>query len=356
MTWSVYGRGSWFAGAADPADIDVLVITDQPIDRAEAAAKVVPLLEGVERGLPLDVSVAHPDRLTVFERAAAQDGRLLEGEPVTLAPLRPVEWAWAMTRLAAQAMAYSDPAAAALNAVRAIWAGAGLVVVPKSAVVAAATGGPWESLTTAAWAHLHAATFDHPDLADALDGAYWAPAGEAATPEYERHGWSSKGNAAAVLTVYRQVLTADEITRVAAAPATDRQVGGWAKSPLDDPGLADCLALVTGIANRYWFHEDLAGLEPPDVHRHRPGDVFPPHVDRLPMCPTRAFNVVAMIQPAQAGGRLHLDLGGQPIRPDLAPGDIVIFDSSALHGVTTVETGERITLVSHAHAHRPGSA
>lgn len=354
-TFCVYGHGSWFAGTGDPADIDVLVVTDLPLDRSAAAGRVAPILNalGAPHTLPLDVSVAQPHELSLIERAIVHHSTHLAGDDIAagLAPIRPYEWAWAMANLTAQ-QAASAPAAAALDAVRAVWAGTGRVVVPKSAVVAAAAGGPWESLTAAAWAHRHADHFDHPDLTAATAAAAWAAAGEAATTAYETKGWSSKDNRAAILTVYRQVLTADEIRRIAATPATRRQTGGWAKSRIDDDPLVDCFASLTNIANIYWWHHTLAGFEPLHVHRHRPNDVFPAHVDRLPIFPTRAFNVVAMIQPAATGGRLYLDLGGHPIEPDLDPGDVVIFDSSVLHGVTSVEAGERITLVSLVHAHR----
>ena len=91
-------------------------------------------------------------------------------------------------------------------------------------------------------------------------------------------------------------------------------------------------------------------MEYPDLHRHGPGSTFPAHVDRLPMFPTRAFNVVAMLQPAERGGQVWLDLGGERIEPDLEPGDVVVFDSGHLHGVTEVEAGERVVAVAHVHS------
>jgi hypothetical protein len=347
VTWAVYGHGSFFAGVEDAADVDVLVVTDEPITREAAAARVGPLV-GAPRRLPLDVTVVRHGELGVIERGVVRYGRLLDGDDLaaSVAPVRPFEWALAMHRAAAQA---SEPARAALAAIRAAWAAAGRVVVPKSAVPGEARGGRWEALAAAAWQARRDATFDHPDLEAALDAATWAAAGEAASAAHEVRGWSSRANRCAVLTVYRGVLDGAEVDRLATAAAVDWQHGGWRKSVVDEPRIARRLAELVEVANAYWWHLVLAGVEPFEVHRHPAGSSFPAHVDRLPLCPTRALNVVAMIRAAERGGRLFLDLGGEAIRPELSPGDVVVFDGGYLHGVTAVDAGERVTLVTHAH-------
>ena len=113
--------------------------------------------------------------------------------------------------------------------------------------------------------------------------------------------------------------------------------------------MAYALLSLAMVANHYWWRFALTHMETAAVHRHPPGSVFPAHVDRLPTYPARAQNVVAMVRPAERGGRLFLDLGGRRVEPDLAPGDVAVLDSGVLHGVTEVEEGERIVVVGHTH-------
>lgn len=348
---TVYGHGSWFAGVDDPSDVDVLVVTEETMTRREALTRVVaPLVRelGAPAGLPVDVTVAHPERLSTFERVAIHHGRLLAGPEVPAAPVRPHELAYELGRFARQEVD-TRRAAAALAAVAAI-----LGAPTKSAVPELAAGGPWEDLAGAAWAARRAPTFDHPDLEDALVEAAWAAAGEASTRAWEARRVSSRANRAALLTVYRRVLTGAELERLVALPAEHVQDGGRRKGRVEEPELLEALGNLTTLANAYWWGQDVIGLEPLEVHRYRPGDSFGWHVDRIPMFPTRFLNVVVMVHPADAGGRLELDLGGaEPIRPELEPGDVVVLDGGVLHRVSPVEAGERTVAVTHAHARRP---
>lgn len=345
MVFAVYGHGSWFAGVEDTTDVDILVVTDADAIDSPRVAVDVARTAGAPPGATLDVSVAHPERLTVYERACVLSGALLDGEPVEVKPIRWPEWAWAMRRIALDPD--TPPGQAALAAIRAAWASHGRVVLPKSAVLREAVGGPMEGLATAAWPARRASTFAHPHLELALVGAHWSTAGDAATGEFDGT-WSSAENRAAFVTRYKQVLTPDEVADLLARAAKDEQIGGWTKSTAEHGAAQDALEWCTGLANAAWWRYDLAGLDVVELHRYPVGTRFPAHVDRHPLTPMRVLNVVAMIQPATIGGRLQLNVGAPVDAPHLEPGDVLVFDAGVLHEVTGVTEGERVTLVTHA--------
>lgn len=347
--FSVYAHGSWWAGCEDALDLDVLVVASEPMTQLEALDRVRYLLPPAARRLPLDLEVCFPDNPSPMHRAAILGGRRLAGDDfaATLRPVTPVEWAATMTYLAREATT-TEPAAAALNSIRALWAAGGRVVLRKSEVPREAAGGPWEDLARAAWPFRHQPAFDHPDLAAVLEAAWWAAAGEAASPQYEREGWSSKSNHSALFTVFRGAFAADEVARLAAVAATEDWPGGWARGQVSDPVTYEVLGHAAIAANSYWWHHRLAGMERPEVHHYGAGSEFAAHVDKLPVFPDRIANVVGMVQRPDKGGQLYFELGGSKrIEPDLDPGDVIVFDGALLHGVTKVEAGERITVVSH---------
>lgn len=350
---AIYGHGSYFTDVADAHDVDVLVVTDEEMTRTEASAAVAHLLPAPARRLPLDVTVVAADALRddLFVRMVARHGALLAGDDVAadLPDVHWLEWA-AVTQNLAERQRDTNPAGAALTALRAVWAGQRRVVVPKSQVPGEATGSEWAEVASAAWKQRHESAFDWPadELTRLHDAARRAAAGDAATERYERRGCSSWEHRSALLTVYRSALTADQVARLAQHATPDTRDGGWQRSaPVDDPDVALVFDKVVAVANAYWWRYPLVGMEPIGLHRHGVGAEFPAHVDRLPIYPWRAFNVVAMVQPAADGGQLFLDYGGSLIEPDLSPGDVAVFDSCALHGVTAVEAGERVVAVAH---------
>jgi glycosyltransferase involved in cell wall biosynthesis len=72
------------------------------------------------------------------------------------------------------------------------------------------------------------------------------------------------------------------------------------------------------------------------------GGSLTPHVDQT----SRGIRqYLVMLQPAEAGGHLHLNLHGNDISVPSAPGDCVSFEANKItHHVSTVEKGERYVL------------
>ena len=357
MTWSVLGRGSFFAGASDPRDVDVLVLTDEDLSRRDAACRVRHL---VDENLPLDIAVIHPDHLDteVVARAAIHAGVLLDGDDPRpeVAGVTWPEWALGMliwTHLARE----SNPTAAALAAVRGILATERHEIVAalsKYLVPDAAAGTPWADLAEAAWQWRGPVPFTHPDLDAAIAALHRGLAGDTT----DHHG-------EIVATVYRGVFTADRLKNVAALPTHAPQDGGRHKGPLADTLVGEQMALVAEIANSSIWRWPLGDGEPFAVHRYWPGDEFPLHVDRhehispvmrraaagadLSRLASRAHNVVTMVRPADEGGVLRLRLDGAMVPFDLGVGDVAVFDGAIAHEVTPVEAGERVVVVTHTH-------
>lgn len=277
--------------------------------------------------------------------AAAARASRGQGEP------RPFEWAAEMARTATR---HRKPAQAALAALRAIWAGEGTVVVRERDVVATAQGGPWSSLAEAAWEYRNRRSFAHPHLADALAAASWAPAGSAASIDWQARAWSSCEHRGAIATVYPGVLTGSELALLEHAGTGARlRSGGGTVAGLGDDALSHRLATLTRLAGSFWWpHYALTDLEPLEVHRHGRGTMTPPHADRRPVTADRALYVLAMIRPARTGGAEELHIGTR-LAPELEPGDVLIFDAGTVHAVDTVTDGERVAIVTRHRFGRP---
>lgn len=359
MTWAAYGRGSYFAGAPDPKDVDVLVVTTELLSRREATERVLPLLDDLPPSLPLDVSVLPPDTLSIWARAVTLAGVHLGGDDIRPTVRRPTwpEWAYFMHWWFTD-VRQSDPAAAALAAIRgALAPTAGILALSKSLVPPAAAGTPWESLANAAWEYRgRPGGFDHPDLEAAGRASDTVCAGDA---------YGAVGRAA-VAVVYRCVLDADRLCKVATGNPTDlEQSGGWRKGAWLDPHMGESLFDLGNIANAWWWGQPIDGYEQVELHRHLVGSEFPPHVDHqevitaaeraafpgvdLELLRTRSTNVIGLLQAADKGGLLQVWDSEGPMNIDLAAGDVVVVDSSARHGVTRVDAGERLVLVTHTH-------
>ena len=361
--WAVYGRGSYFAGAPNPKDVDIVVVTKHPVTREAALERLRPALAALDvpGHLPLDLHVTQLDELTVIERAVIAQGHHLDGDDVraTIAAVTWPEWAHVMRRWFIEARS-TEPAAAALAAVRgALVPIVGVLALSKYLVPDAAENTRWEDLARAAWSYRgRAADFDHVDLDDAGRACATTAAGDA---------FGDVGDAGPLGVVYWSVFQPEQLQQLAArTPTPDTFDGGRWKGPCSDTKTAGALWTLAQIANQYRWRRPLTGCEHLELHRYPVGTTFPKHVDRMQTIPlsmrvafpdaslgllrTRVANVVCMVQPASAGGQLRISsAGGPPFAPQLGPGDVVIFDGSAPHEVTRVDDGERLVLVTHTH-------
>jgi len=148
---AVYGHGSFFAGLDDPHDVDVMLVGAADVPPARAA-RYVP---AGARHLPLDASVVTP-RVLVEQpicRAVVLSGTLLSGRPLLVEPFTCDEWRAVM--LAVAALPGYTEAKRVLALLRAEWAADGRLILPKSAVPAAAEGTAFEALARDAWKHRH---------------------------------------------------------------------------------------------------------------------------------------------------------------------------------------------------------
>lgn len=367
--WSVTGRGSYFAGAPDPKDLDLLVVADEPITRPDAIERLRPVLDPLPRHLPLDLHIVTPAALNTWERAVVIQGEHLDGVAVgpTLRPVTWPEWCWFMAWWARTA-AVDDPPAAALAAVRALlaWSTGEIVAMSKYLVPPAAHACEERlgDIAAAAWAHRGpGGEFTHPDLAATIDAAQSTFAGTTT--------WSRQGRV--VATLFAGVFDPVELASASAdaePPPSRIEDGGWTKKPCHARHLAETLWTLGLVANERWGRYRLTGYEQLEVHHYGHGTTFPVHVDRqddlspqveaavrarhpnanLDLLRSRAQNVVAMVHPAEVGGELLLWLHPDaPVRPNLDPGDVIVFDGAIPHEVTCVEQGHRVTLVTHTH-------
>jgi len=363
VTWSVIGRGSYFAGAPAPKDVDLVVVTDELLERGQVLERLEPVLATLPLDeLRLDLAVVRPADFTTWHRAIVAEGVHLAGVDLRphVAPVTWPEWAffaawWWQSELA------RDRPAAALAAVRGLLAPThGPLILSKALAPPAAAGTEWEDLAVAAWSYRgDPAAFDHPDLERAGRACLALAAGEPTTIDGRT-----------ILVVYRAALP-DELVAAAlrTGPAEFTAYrGGWTKTVSSDLAASAALWSLAQVAHACWFDGNLAGVEPLELHRHPTGSTFPIHVDReehfdeaylrrfypdanLELLRTRSANLVAMIRPAGEGGHLRLwpNPDGPPISPELATGDVAIFDGRIAHEVTRVQTGERLVLVTHLH-------
>lgn len=375
---AVYGRGSFFAGAPAPKDIDLVVVSDGPCewgpDDYEAALEAYRLRTACDLPVGLPMDVHHVDitaDLSTYERAVIYGGVLLVGDGDEMMS-RAVEvlwpeWAFYMGAAANEKLR-TEPEVAAIHAVRGILCPqVGVAPSSRWRVLQDAEGTQWESLVRASWEwRPWDGQFRHQDLDDALLACWQTALGD---PVHLVDGtWAG--------TRWRRVfdICSEADCDGPATMESTPQPQGWSKAVVEERDWWGQLLLTLA-----WFTaagQDLDGpvsIDAPEFHVYPVGSEFAPHVDRLDE-PSGAFvaqaamagtdvdeammlvrdrdaNVIVMMRPADAGGMLQVRASqdGPPRTVGLNPGDVMVLDSGVWHGVTRIEAGERRTMVAHTH-------
>lgn len=361
MTFSVYGRGSWFAGAPAPKDIDLMVVTDGPrLDPTTLRG-----LLGLPAGLPLDVHYTSPEGpWSIYERAVIGSGIFLYGTLLDSVPVTWPEWAFYMGAVASEKIG-TEPELAAMHAVRGTLAPEhGCAPSSRYVVLQHAEGTRWEGLAAASWAWRPGhGRFAHQDLDDAVLACWATALGDEIVLQDGTHAGVR----------YRGVFDPTTLAAVRTGPE-DSDLGGWHKATVEDyQGWGQMLLAVAIVAALGHNGPVPSSIDAPAVHRYPIGVGFPPHVDRVDgtsdsfaaqaahegvaldvaqaAVAHRDANVIVSLSPSPGGGFLQVREGrdAPPRTVGLHPGDVAVIDAKVWHGVTPPVGGERRTIVAHSH-------
>jgi hypothetical protein len=164
-------------------------------------------------------------------------------------------------------------------------------------------------------------------------------------------------------TIYRSgvhdlAFTDEEVERALAIPPLRRRLPQERMSVTvpDDPWITERCYEPLMAANSAWWRYDNQTPAQSRVQRYTAGDTLEQHQDRscgaTPLrtgaaaTPSRVLGAIVMLQHAEVGGLLQLDVKGfaQWHTIDIDVGDIVVFDPMTVHRVTEVERGERVII------------
>lgn len=103
------------------------------------------------------------------------------------------------------------------------------------------------------------------------------------------------------------------------------------------------LALTASNANTYWWGYDIYHLSAMELLHYTPGGHYVEHMDWGPGHQTRKISVIAILSDPDdyEGGELFINRGGEKIRVPNDRGNIIVFPSWLLHGVSPITKGDR---------------
>jgi PKHD-type hydroxylase len=177
-----------------------------------------------------------------------------------------------------------------------------------------------------------------------------------------------------VLLKIRNLLTPQEVARLAALSREIRFVEGRASNPANetknnlqadttDPKNAEVSQLVSGAFARSREFMDFAlpkRVAPPLMSRYAPGMKYGAHADAalIPLANMRVRSdiscTVFISDPATyQGGELSIVVGNQAIAFKGAPGEAILYPSTTLHEVIPVRSGERVVAITFIESYIP---
>lgn len=84
----------------------------------------------------------------------------------------------------------------------------------------------------------------------------------------------------------------------------------------------------------------------PRFNKYTKGQKYARHIDAFIQQGVQTdWSYTLMLKPAEIGGYLEVENGGQQTQVELGAGDIVFYNSGKIHQVTPVEEGERIAVI-----------
>jgi PKHD-type hydroxylase len=177
-----------------------------------------------------------------------------------------------------------------------------------------------------------------------------------------------------VLLKIRNLLTPQEIARLAALSREIRFVDGRASNPANetknnlqadrsDPKNTEVSQMVSAAFARSMEFMDFAmpkRVAPPLMCRYSPGMKYGAHADSalIPLQNSRLRSDVSCTvfinEPTSyEGGELSIVIGNQAIPFKGAPGEAILYPSTTLHEVVPVRSGERLVAITFIESYIP---